>query len=244
MRQVINTRQLHTSNFPRSHLPTHSSKEITIIFGSLTTCDPGNIHDTLDECVKDKIRISVVALAAEMKICRELCDKTGGGCARIHSLRSHRSSCSISAPAVSRIAMLRPVRRCSKRRPLQRPSLRAHPTTSSTRCLTRCGCRSHEPRRRPHDDGLSNPPPEHVSTKSMCMPLGAQKRRIPMSPLLRQGVRRTDRLRHLRTYDRELTASGEELSPFVPCEALQGSVRLQLIASTVRSLTIISSGNH
>ncbi|EKM54147.1 uncharacterized protein PHACADRAFT_185111 [Phanerochaete carnosa HHB-10118-sp] len=61
-----------------SHLPTNSSREITIIFGSLTTCDPGNIHDTLDECVKDKIRISLVALAAEMKICRELCVKTGG----------------------------------------------------------------------------------------------------------------------------------------------------------------------
>ncbi|KAI0081315.1 TFIIH basal transcription factor complex subunit SSL1 [Panus rudis PR-1116 ss-1] len=61
-----------------SHLPTHSSREIVIIFGSLTTCDPGNIHETLDECVKDKIRISIVALAAEMKICRELCDKTGG----------------------------------------------------------------------------------------------------------------------------------------------------------------------
>lgn len=61
-----------------SHLPTHSSREILIIFGSLTTCDPGNIHDTLDACVKSKIRISVVALAAEMKICRELCDKTGG----------------------------------------------------------------------------------------------------------------------------------------------------------------------
>jgi len=61
-----------------SHLPTHSSREIVIIFGSLTTCDPGNIHDTLDECIKDKIRISVVALAAEMKICRDLCDKTSG----------------------------------------------------------------------------------------------------------------------------------------------------------------------
>ncbi|KZT72130.1 TFIIH basal transcription factor complex, subunit SSL1 [Daedalea quercina L-15889] len=61
-----------------SHLPTHSSREIIIIFGSLTTCDPGNIHDTLAECVKDRIRVSVVALAAEMKICRELCDKTGG----------------------------------------------------------------------------------------------------------------------------------------------------------------------
>ncbi|KAF8633283.1 hypothetical protein AX17_004458 [Amanita inopinata Kibby_2008] len=61
-----------------SHLPTHSSREILIIFGSLTTCDPGNIHDTLNACVKNKIRVSVVALAAEMKICRDFCDKTGG----------------------------------------------------------------------------------------------------------------------------------------------------------------------
>lgn len=61
-----------------SHLPAHSSREIVIIFGSLTTVDPGNIHDTLDACIKDKIRISVVALAAEMKICRNLCDRTGG----------------------------------------------------------------------------------------------------------------------------------------------------------------------
>ena len=61
-----------------SHLPTHSSREILIIFGSLTTVDPGNIYETLSSCVKDRIRISLVALAAEMKICRELCDKTGG----------------------------------------------------------------------------------------------------------------------------------------------------------------------
>ncbi len=61
-----------------SHLPTHSSREILIIFGSLTTVDPGNIYETLSSCLKDRIRISLVALAAEMKISRELCDKTGG----------------------------------------------------------------------------------------------------------------------------------------------------------------------
>ena len=49
-----------------------------IVFGSLTTCDPGNIHDTLKQCVEDKIRVSVVALAAEMKICRDFCTETGG----------------------------------------------------------------------------------------------------------------------------------------------------------------------
>ncbi|KAG8858686.1 hypothetical protein FRB91_009378 [Serendipita sp. 411] len=61
-----------------SHLPTHSSREVLIIFGSLTTCDPGNIHDTLRRCIEDKIRVSVVALAAEMKICRDFCTETGG----------------------------------------------------------------------------------------------------------------------------------------------------------------------
>ncbi|KAI6121529.1 Ssl1-like-domain-containing protein [Pisolithus sp. B1] len=61
-----------------SHLPTQSSREILIVFGSLTTCDPGNIHETLEVCIKSRIRISVVALAAEMKICRELSDKAGG----------------------------------------------------------------------------------------------------------------------------------------------------------------------
>lgn len=61
-----------------SHLPTHSSREILIVFGSLTTVDPGNVYETLSSCIKDRIRISLVALAAEMKICRELCDRTGG----------------------------------------------------------------------------------------------------------------------------------------------------------------------
>jgi hypothetical protein len=71
-----------------SHLPTHSSREILIIFGSLTTVDPGNINETLSSCIKDRIRISLVALAAEMKICRELCDKTGGT-PPLHSSPTH-----------------------------------------------------------------------------------------------------------------------------------------------------------
>ena len=62
-----------------SHLPAHSSREILIIFGSLTTCDPGNVHDTVEACVRDRIQVNVVALAAEMKICRDFCTKTGGG---------------------------------------------------------------------------------------------------------------------------------------------------------------------
>ena len=61
-----------------SHLPTSSSREIVILFGSLTTVDPGNIRDTLDDCVKEKVAVSFIALAAEMKICRDFAEKTGG----------------------------------------------------------------------------------------------------------------------------------------------------------------------
>ncbi|EJU04067.1 TFIIH basal transcription factor complex subunit SSL1 [Dacryopinax primogenitus] len=61
-----------------NHLPTHSSREILIIFGSLTTVDPGNLLDTVDACVRDQIRISIVALSAEMKVCRDMCERTGG----------------------------------------------------------------------------------------------------------------------------------------------------------------------
>ena len=61
-----------------SHLPAHASREVLVIMGALTTVDPGDINETLAACVRDRVRVSVVALAAEMKICRELCDKTGG----------------------------------------------------------------------------------------------------------------------------------------------------------------------
>lgn len=92
-----------------SHLPTHSSREIVIIFGSLTTVDPGNIYDSLDSCVKDKIRVSVVALAAEMKICREFATKTGG-------TFSHPSLTSCPPD----LHICRAVWRCIERRPLQK----------------------------------------------------------------------------------------------------------------------------
>lgn len=114
--------------FHTSHLPTHSSREILIIFGSLTTCDPGNIHDTLDSCVKDKIRISVVALAAEMKICRDLCDKTGGECS---------STASPLLPLL--ITIGRSIWCRDERRSLQRSVVRTHSTSGPARCCTSCG---------------------------------------------------------------------------------------------------------
>jgi transcription initiation factor TFIIH subunit 2 len=61
-----------------SHLPTANSREVVVIFGSLTTCDPANIHDTITALAKDNIRVSMICLAAEVKVCKEICKKTGG----------------------------------------------------------------------------------------------------------------------------------------------------------------------
>ncbi|CAG8746846.1 6970_t:CDS:2, partial [Acaulospora morrowiae] len=47
------------------HAPAHGTREVLIIMGSLTSCDPGDIYDTIENLVMDKIRVSVVGLAAE-----------------------------------------------------------------------------------------------------------------------------------------------------------------------------------
>jgi len=45
---------------------------------NLTTCDPGNIVDTIQELKREKIRCSVIGLAAEVRVCRLLTQETGG----------------------------------------------------------------------------------------------------------------------------------------------------------------------
>ncbi|KAM0791729.1 hypothetical protein ACM66B_003997 [Microbotryomycetes sp. NB124-2] len=61
-----------------SHLPPHGSREVIVILGSLTTCDPGNIHNTIKEVEKERIRVNVIGLSAEMKICRDIASQTKG----------------------------------------------------------------------------------------------------------------------------------------------------------------------
>ncbi|KAL4894645.1 Ssl1-like-domain-containing protein [Aspergillus ambiguus] len=61
------------------HTPSHGTREVLIIFGSLLSSDPGDIHQTITTLINDKIRVSIVGLAAQVAICRELCAKTNGG---------------------------------------------------------------------------------------------------------------------------------------------------------------------
>ncbi|KAJ9102428.1 hypothetical protein QFC21_002828 [Naganishia friedmannii] len=60
------------------HLPSTSSLEILVLFSSLTSTDPGSIHKTLASLMSSKIRVSIIALAAELKICRLIAEKSGG----------------------------------------------------------------------------------------------------------------------------------------------------------------------
>lgn len=48
------------------------------MLSSLTSTDPGSISDTLESLIQSKVRVSVVCLAAETKLARDLSVKTGG----------------------------------------------------------------------------------------------------------------------------------------------------------------------
>ncbi|KAJ1918010.1 hypothetical protein IWQ60_007612 [Tieghemiomyces parasiticus] len=60
------------------HAPAHGTREVLLVFGSLTSCDPGNIQLTIQAAKAKSVRCSMVHLAAEVRVFRELCTTTGG----------------------------------------------------------------------------------------------------------------------------------------------------------------------
>lgn len=73
----------------RSHAPSHGTREVLIIYGALLSSDPGDIHDTINNLIADKIRVSMVGLAAQVAICAELCSRTNGGNEDCYSVPIH-----------------------------------------------------------------------------------------------------------------------------------------------------------
>lgn len=59
-------------------IPSHASREILVIMGSLTTCDPSDILGTIETLKKEGVRSSIISLSAEIRICRHLAQETGG----------------------------------------------------------------------------------------------------------------------------------------------------------------------
>ncbi|KAG8011594.1 General transcription factor IIH subunit 2 [Nibea albiflora] len=60
------------------HMPGHTSREILIILSSLTTCDPANIYELIKTLKSLKVRVSVIGLSAEIRVCTVLTRETGG----------------------------------------------------------------------------------------------------------------------------------------------------------------------
>ncbi|KAJ6262159.1 hypothetical protein Dda_2964 [Drechslerella dactyloides] len=61
------------------HTPSHGTREVLLIFGALSSSDPGDIHDTIKSLVEDRIQVRIVGLAAQVAVCRELVMKTNKG---------------------------------------------------------------------------------------------------------------------------------------------------------------------
>lgn len=59
-----------------SHAPSHGTREILIIFGSLLSSDPGDIHSTISALVTSHISCTVIGLAAKVAICSTLVSRT------------------------------------------------------------------------------------------------------------------------------------------------------------------------
>ncbi|KAI0194672.1 Ssl1-like-domain-containing protein [Xylaria flabelliformis] len=74
------------------HTPTHGTREVLIVYGALMSSDPGDIHDTLHSLIKDRIRVSIVGLAAQVAICEELCSKTNGGDTSGYNIALHEQN--------------------------------------------------------------------------------------------------------------------------------------------------------
>jgi transcription initiation factor TFIIH subunit 2 len=61
------------------HTPSHGTREVIVVFGSLLSLDPGDIHTTVKACVRDRIRVSIIGMSARLKICTEIVTRTNAG---------------------------------------------------------------------------------------------------------------------------------------------------------------------
>ena len=71
---------LHMARTALAAVPTYGLRETLLLTSTLSTCDPGDINVEITQCVRAKVRASVVSLSAEMYVCRTLAERTKGTC--------------------------------------------------------------------------------------------------------------------------------------------------------------------
>ena len=67
---------LNMSRAALFHAPTHTTREVLLLYGSLLSSDPGDIHQTITALANDHITCVVIGLAAQIAICRTLVSRT------------------------------------------------------------------------------------------------------------------------------------------------------------------------
>lgn len=60
------------------HTPSYGTREIILLFNSLSSCDPGNIFDTADKMKDRRIRCSIVCTGGEVYVCKAIATSTRG----------------------------------------------------------------------------------------------------------------------------------------------------------------------
>ncbi|KAL7623951.1 hypothetical protein AAE478_005508 [Parahypoxylon ruwenzoriense] len=136
------------------HTPSHGTREVVIVYGALMSSDPGDIHETINALAADRIRVSIVGLAAQVAICDELCSKTNGADNSSYSIALHEQHfrdllLEITTPPATRtqeesnaslLMMGFPSRTLAAGDTIHYCACHNQPTREGYNC-TRCGCR-------------------------------------------------------------------------------------------------------
>lgn len=61
-----------------SPVPAYGMREMVLIYGALSSCDPGDIFASIESLAKERVRCSAVGLTAELHILRVLTQRTSG----------------------------------------------------------------------------------------------------------------------------------------------------------------------
>ncbi|EFC50254.1 RNA polymerase II transcription factor TFIIH subunit [Naegleria gruberi] len=59
-------------------IPNYGSKEVVVIYCSLSSCDPDNIFSTIKQLKDNNIRVSLISLDAEVFVCKQIAKQTQG----------------------------------------------------------------------------------------------------------------------------------------------------------------------
>lgn len=60
------------------HVPAHGTREVIILQSSLSSCDPSDIFGTIEQLRRDRIRVSIVSVSAQVRVSERIAKETGG----------------------------------------------------------------------------------------------------------------------------------------------------------------------